>query len=113
MNEGFNLNSSDVAVTGGASHSGRSKARFSRALGTSDCYFTFAHTPTGVKVSGRVISGQYSRKELTRLNQKLRERLYEELECEVAKFLKVAGRSAVPVSDDPDHKLFEIRAGEF
>ena len=113
MNREFKLNRSDVSIAGGGGHSGRSKARFSRALALSSSHFTFTHKPTGVKVSGRVIPGKYSRKELSRLNQKLRETLYARLEYEAAKSLRLPGKTVMTPSGDPDDKVFEIKVGEF
>ena len=113
MGKEFKLISSDVSIAGGASHSGRSNARFSRAAALSSSHFTLTHKPTGVKASGRVIPGHYSRKELSRLNEKLCQEVYERLEYEVAKVLRVSGRKPIAPSNDPDKKLFEVRAGEF
>jgi len=109
----FKLNSSDISIAGGASNFGRSKARFSRALALSSSNFTFTHAPTGVKVSGRVIPGHYSRSELSRLNKKLQVELFKRLGYEVAKALRVSGRTAFVPSSDPDNRLFEVKVGEF
>lgn len=101
----FKLIYSEVSIAGGAGHSGRSKARFSRGSAVSNSHFTFTHTPTGVKVSGRVIPGHYSRRELSRLNQKLCEEMHKRLEYEVAKTLRAPGRKAITPSGDPDHGI--------
>ena len=113
MGKEFKLNSADVSIAGGASHSGRSKARFSRAAALSSSHFTLTHKPTGVIASGRVIPGHYSRKELSRLNEKLCQEVYKRLEYEVAKALRASGRKPIAPSRDPDQKLLEVKVGEF
>ena len=112
MGKEFKLNHSDVSIAGGHSTTGRSKVRLSRALAVTASHFTFTHQPTGVKVSGRVLPGHYSRKELSRLNQKLCEK-YIRLEYEVAKALRATGRKAITLASDPDEGFFEIKSGEF
>ncbi|MEW6211016.1 MAG: hypothetical protein AB1631_21810 [Acidobacteriota bacterium] len=113
MSKEFQLDRSDISIAGGGGHGGRRKARLSRSLASSDSHFTFTHKPTGVQVSGRVIPGYYSRKELSRLNQKLCDALYKKLEREVARKLRVSGQQALSDSHGNDDELFEIIVGEF
>ncbi len=91
----FKLDSSEVFVTRcyWTRSSGRRRARGSRALDTSDLSYELTHEPTGIKVRGEIVSGNYSRKEMAKLKDDLHKELLARLEKEVANFLRIAGRS--------------------
>lgn len=87
------LNESDIQVSiGGSSSGGRNKMRQSRSLDLRDARIDLLHVPSGVKVSGKIPPGHYSRKQMQRLTMELKARLTEELVLLVGKKLRVAGR---------------------
>src|SRR5262249_18438063 len=109
----FVLDKTAVRVAGGAVRAGRHKARLSRALTLSSSYMTFTHAPTGVKVTGRVLPGHYSRREHSGLNQRLAQALYSRLEYEVSKHLRAPGRRTLTRRDHLDCDVFEIVVGDY
>ena len=65
---------------------------FERKLKVTSRTVNLTHTPTGIKVYGEIPDGHYSRKEMRSLTEKLREKLWAELENKVARHLKIPGR---------------------
>ncbi len=56
------------------------------------CRLELIHMPTGITVTGEVPRGHHSKKELWKLSEALRERLFANLEAMVAKHLRIPGR---------------------
>lgn len=50
------------------------------------------HVPTKVYVEGEIPPGHYSKKEMQKLTEELKQNLYKELEQQVAKHLRIPGR---------------------
>ncbi len=76
---------------GGSNASGRKKASQSRALDKTSLDWSLIHEPTGMRVSGEIPEGNYSKKEMKALEEKLLTKLCKELEAKVAKKLRVPG----------------------
>ena len=51
------------------------------------------HWPTGLEVTGQIPSGHFSRTELNAQKERLRTKLWSELEAQVARELRVPGRT--------------------
>ena len=92
----WHLKPSDVQV---GRHWSRSSARphgvarTSRtAAGTQQGHLTLRHVPTGVTIEGQTARGRYTRKEMGRLMDELKTRLWSDLERQVARHLRIPGR---------------------
>ena len=70
----------------------RSTARQSRVLDIRSRSYFLVHSPTGLRGEGEMPEGHYSRGEMTRLTEELRERLFRDLEAQVARLLQIPGR---------------------
>jgi protein subunit release factor A len=87
------LDRSEVSESRWGHSSGRrARASQSRALDLTSSEIRLKHLPTGVEVAGEVPQGNRSRVEMQRLQAALRERLYAELEAQVARVLRIPGR---------------------
>jgi len=75
----------------GASGS-RSGPRSSRARQVRNTQLTLTHRPTGLQVTGEVVAGNYSRRQMIEETNKLQLRLMAELEKLVATQLRLPGR---------------------
>jgi hypothetical protein len=67
-------------------------ARTSRKTSHSGSILTLIHMPTEIRVTGAVPVGHYSRHELMAQRERLRGKLWEQLEVEVARKLRIPGR---------------------
>lgn len=65
---------------------------FERKLKVTSRTVNLTHVPTGIKVFGDIPDGHYSKKEMRGLTDKIREKLWAELEDKVARHLKIPGR---------------------
>lgn len=65
---------------------------FERKTKITSCRITAQHLPTKVQVKGEIKAGHYSKKEMKKLREDLRVRLFNELEQKVAKHLRIPGR---------------------
>jgi hypothetical protein len=89
----WRLSPTDVAVSSmNTALGGRRARRQSRELDLRSSIVTLTHTPTGASVQGTVPSGHYSRGEMSRLEQVLRNALFSQLEQKVARQLRIRGR---------------------
>ena len=90
----WSLDPAEVQMYGGSSNSsGRKKASQSRAMDTRSKDWNLIHVPTGLEVGGAIPSGNYSKKEMKKLEEALLEKLFLELEGKVAKKLRVPGHA--------------------
>lgn len=64
----------------------------SRANGVTSYLIELTHLPTGVKAIGEVPPGHYSRQEMIRQRQLLKDKLFQELEEKVPAFLRLPGQ---------------------
>lgn len=85
----WTLNPNDVNWTGSGSSSG---GTFERKTKVTSRSLKLYHVPTKVYVEGEIPAGHYSKKEMKKLVDKLKEQLYKELEQKVAKHLRIPGR---------------------
>ena len=94
MRSHWNLNPDEVAISSGTVRKGhRGKlSKSGRKVESRELELTLTHQPTGIKVSGAIQSGNYSRKELSKLKQELEARLFSDLEKKIAKFYKIPGQ---------------------
>lgn len=89
MKEKWKLNPNDVNWTMNASSGG---GTFERKTKITSRQLKLYHVPTKVAVEGEIPSGHYSKKEMKKLTEDLKKRLYIELEDKVAKQLRIPGR---------------------
>lgn len=91
----WRLNPGDVHVSGSMSTSSRSRPtrRSHAAMGPSGATVELTHGPTGITVQGEIPLGRYTKRQLNTERRKLCERLYPELEKQVAQHLRIPGRS--------------------
>jgi len=85
----WELNPNDVNWSMGGSSSG---GTFERKTKITSRQLKLYHVPTKVYVEGEIEPGHYSKKEMKKLTEELRQRLYKELEQKVAKHLRIPGR---------------------
>jgi hypothetical protein len=76
----------------GFTSSHRRKLRLPRSLDDRSREITLTHTPTAIAVTGQIPRGNYDMREMKRLTDELKERLFVELEATVAKRLRIPGR---------------------
>lgn len=90
----WKLDSSEITWGWGATTIGKRRKvnRASRAIDERSEHFWLEHKPTGIRVQGEIPMGHRSRKQGQKLKQELYDRLYAELEDEIAKHLRVPGR---------------------
>jgi hypothetical protein len=93
MKPPLRLQPDDVEIGSVSSASGPpSGPRSSRARQVRNTQLTVRHRATGLEVTGEVVAGNYSRKQMIEETDKLKLRLMAELEKLVAKRLRVPGR---------------------
>ncbi len=78
--------------TTGSANGPASGPRSSRARQTRNEVMILVHVPTSIEVSGEIPAGNYTRKEMIAERDKLHASLMAELETQVAKRLRQAGR---------------------
>jgi len=87
----WHLDPEEVSCGLHGSSSGKS-GQFERKLKTTSSTIFLTHEPTGLRVEGEVPPGNYSKKEMQKEREILKNTLFQELEWLVAKQLKVKGR---------------------
>jgi hypothetical protein len=90
------LDPADVSVNRSwmrQSNRGGRIARTSRASGLQTGYLELIHKPTKLSVKGTVAEGSYTRQQMSRAMDALHQQLLVELEDEVARKLRVRGRT--------------------
>jgi hypothetical protein len=93
MKKNWHLDPKDVTWYGGSSsRSNRSNAREPRKIDQREFTMNLVHKHTEIEVSGIIPYGNYSRKEMSNLKEKLYKELFLLLENKVAKEMKISGR---------------------
>ena len=95
MKAKFRLDPVEVAMSKGWGFSEGGKGQHtkrSRAAGLSSYTIELIHKPTDVKALGEIPPGHYSRQEMIKKREQLKQTLFEQLEQKVAIFLKIPGR---------------------
>ena len=87
----WKLDKGGVTADWSTSSSGKS-GQFSRRLKVTSARLTLTHASTGLSVKGEIPDGQYSKKEMRKLQEELYDRLFRTLEENVGKHLRVPGR---------------------
>lgn len=85
------LNPKEVTWGMHSSSSGKS-GQFERKLKTTSSTIFLTHEPTGIKVEGEVPPGNYSKKEMQKKREELKQILFMKLQGQVAKILNIKGR---------------------
>lgn len=91
----WHLDAREVSEGGSrfTSHSGgKSVARTGRSTGIQSAHMTLRHRPTGIQVEGTIEAGHYSRTQMAKRREELRDQLWTELERKVAQHLRLPGR---------------------
>ncbi len=86
----WHLNPEEVSWGMQGSSSGKG-GQFERKLKITSSKIYFTHEPTGIRVEGEVPLGNYSKKEMQQKRNELKQFLFQELERQVAKKLKIKG----------------------
>ncbi len=93
MKEVFRLRPEDVGVSAVSSASGPpSGPRSSRARQIRSERITLTHRTTGAEVSGEIVAGNYTRKQMIEERRRLKVELMSKLEKLVASRLRLSGR---------------------
>jgi hypothetical protein len=95
MKAKFQLDPAEVAMSKGWGFSESGKGQLtkrSRAVSLTSYIMELVHKPTDVKALGEIPPGHYSRQEMIKKREQLKQALFEQLEEKVAIFLKVRGR---------------------
>lgn len=80
-------------VSGGiTSYSSGKTGQFERRLKTTSYTIFLTHEPTGLRVEGKILPGNYSKKEMRRKQKDLKQSLFKDLEYLVAKKQRIKGR---------------------
>lgn len=78
---------------GSGSHSRKGARKPSRKSGTSGVAMKLRHWSTGLEASGQIPSAHFSKTELVAAKERLRAQLWAELEGNVARELRIPGRT--------------------
>jgi hypothetical protein len=99
--KGWAVAKSDVVESGGrsnvpagsGSHPRKGARKPSRKSGTSGVAMKLRHFPTGLEATGQIPSEHFSKTELIAAKEHLRAKLWAELEDQVARELRIPGRT--------------------
>ena len=87
----WKLDADDVS-SGMYMHTSGKSGQFERKLKTTGTTVFLVHEPTGMRIEGDVPLGNYSKKEMQKKRETLKKILFQKLELQVAKKLRVKGQ---------------------